>query len=153
MPKRASLPSMLPPACSALAAWSTPSAASSGLPACSAGIATSTSATNSTVIAASTAQPWRRSPTTRPKVKHSAAGISEDRQHLHEVGQRRRVLERVRGVGVEEAAAVGAEHLDGLLRGDRAHGQRLRRGPGVFHHRLALGVLQRLAVGPFLGCW
>jgi hypothetical protein len=31
--------------------------------------------TNITVIAASTAQPWRMSPTMRPKVKHSAAGI------------------------------------------------------------------------------
>ena len=35
MPKRDSLPSMLPPDCSALAAWSTPSAASAGLPGCS----------------------------------------------------------------------------------------------------------------------
>ena len=44
----------------------------------------------------------------------------EDRQHLDEVRQRRRVLERMRGVGVEEAAAIGAEHLDRDLRGDRA---------------------------------
>ena len=44
----------------------------------------------------------------------------EDRDHLHEVRQRRRVLERMRGVGVEEAAAIGAEHLDRDLRGDRA---------------------------------
>ncbi|MCY1523513.1 hypothetical protein D9M68_584140 [compost metagenome] len=75
MPKRTSLPSMLPPLCSALATWSTPSGPSSGLPACSAGVTASTATTNSTVIAASTAQPWRRSPTTRPKAKHSAAGI------------------------------------------------------------------------------
>ena len=44
----------------------------------------------------------------------------EDRDHLHEVRQRGRVLERMRGVGVEEAAAIGAEHLDRDLRGDRA---------------------------------
>ena len=44
----------------------------------------------------------------------------EDREHLHEVRQRRRILEGMRGVGVEEAAAVGAEHLDRDLRGDRA---------------------------------
>ncbi len=44
----------------------------------------------------------------------------EDRDHLHEVRQRGRVLEGVRGVGVEEAAAIGAEHLDRDLRGDRA---------------------------------
>ena len=36
----------------------------------------------------------------------------EDREHLDEVGERRRVLERVRGVGVEEAAAVRAQFLD-----------------------------------------
>ena len=44
----------------------------------------------------------------------------EDRDHLHEVRQRGRVLERMRGIGVEEAAAIGAEHLDRDLRGDRA---------------------------------
>ena len=43
----------------------------------------------------------------------------EDRPHLEQVGQRARVLERMRRVGVEEAAAVGAELLDGVLRGDR----------------------------------
>ena len=32
----------------------------------------------------------------------------------------------MRRVGVEKSAAVGAEHLDCFLRGDRAHGQRLR---------------------------
>ena len=36
MPKRTSLPSMLPPDCKALAAWSTWSAANAGLPAASA---------------------------------------------------------------------------------------------------------------------
>ena len=44
----------------------------------------------------------------------------EDRDHLDEVRQRGRILERMRGVGVEEAAAIGAEHLDRDLRGDRA---------------------------------
>ena len=50
------------------------------------------------------------------------ANISD---HLDEVGQRRRVLERVGGVGVQEAAAVVAELLDDLLGGDRADGDRL----------------------------
>ena len=36
MPKRTSLPSMLPPACSALGAWSTSRAAKAGLPCASA---------------------------------------------------------------------------------------------------------------------
>ena len=40
---------------------------------------------------------------------------------------RGRVLERVRGVDVEEAAAVGAEHLDRDLGSDRARGDGLRR--------------------------
>jgi hypothetical protein len=66
---------MLPPDCIELAAWSTPSPPISGLPTCSAGMTTTTATTKITVIAASTAQPWRTSPTTRPKAKHSAAGI------------------------------------------------------------------------------
>ena len=54
-------------------------------------------------------------------------------------------------VGVEEAAAVGAQHLDRDLRGHRAHRQRLLVGALVLHHRLALVVLHRLAVGAQLG--
>ena len=44
----------------------------------------------------------------------------ENRDHLHEVRECSRVLEGMRGIGVEEAAAVGAEHLDCDLRRDRA---------------------------------
>jgi hypothetical protein len=51
----------------------------------------------------------------------------EDRDHLHEVRERGRVFERVRRVGVEKAAAVGAEHLDRNLRSDRADGDCLLR--------------------------
>ncbi len=43
----------------------------------------------------------------------------EDGDHLHQVGQRRGVLKRMRRVRIEEAAAVGAQHLDRLLRGHR----------------------------------
>ena len=68
MPKRVSLPSMFPPGWVALAAWSTPSAASTGLPRFSAQAATASRATNTMVIAASTAQPWRVSFTSAPKV-------------------------------------------------------------------------------------
>ena len=66
---------------------------------------------------------------------HAAVGEDERRrdheheQHLEEVGELSRVLERVRGVRVEEPAAVGAEQLDRLLRGDRPHPDRLRQ-PG-----------------------
>jgi hypothetical protein len=68
MPKRASLPSMFPPGWPAAATGSAPSAVRRGFPACSAHIATTRQATNSTVIAASTAQPWRVSFTSRPNV-------------------------------------------------------------------------------------
>ena len=57
---------------------------------------------------------------------HAPVGVGEagrddqDQQHLDEVGEPGRVLEREGRVDVEEAAAVGAEHLDRLLRGDRA---------------------------------
>ena len=53
----------------------------------------------------------------------------EDQDDLEEVRPGRRVLVGMRGVGVEEAAAVGPELLDGLLRGDRALGDLLRRRP------------------------
>ena len=36
----------------------------------------------------------------------------EDRDHLDEIRQRGRVLKWMRGIGVEEAAAIGAEHFD-----------------------------------------
>ena len=56
---------------------------------------------------------------------HAAEVISEpatdgeDGEHLEKVRQRRGILERMRGVGVRVAAAVGAEHLDGDLRSHR----------------------------------
>jgi len=56
---------------------STPWAATSGLPACSAGVATRTPAMNSVLIAARMAAPWRRSPTSWPKLRHRAAGITK----------------------------------------------------------------------------
>ena len=67
-PKRTSLPSMLPPRLVALCTWSTPNAASAGLPLCSAQTVTATSTTKMMVIAARMAQPWRVSPTILPKV-------------------------------------------------------------------------------------
>ena len=49
-----------------------------------------------------------------------SGGDDEDGEHLQEVRERRGVFEGVGAVGVEEAAAVGAEHLDGFLRSDGA---------------------------------
>ncbi len=60
----------------------------------------------------------------------------EDGDHLHEVAEGRGVLERVRGVGVEEAAAVGAEHLDRHLARDGPERDRLL---GAFERR-RLGI-------------
>ena len=51
--------------------------------------------------------------------------MHQQQEDLQPVGPRRRVLKRVRGVRVVEAAAVGAEFLDGLLAGHRAAGDGL----------------------------
>ena len=86
------------------------------------------------------------------RARHSAERVREaraEREHhhdLHEIGQRRRIFERMRAIGVERAAAVRAENLDGFLRSERSlrdHlvGNRLRR-------RLAVGAgrLDRLRI-------
>ena len=54
-------------------------------------------------------------------------GNEEDEDDLKERGERSRVLERMRRVGVEETAAVRAELLDGFLRRDRTLRDHLRR--------------------------
>src|SRR5215510_15116522 len=61
----------------------------------------------------------------------------EDREHLQQVRERRRVLVWVRAVGVEEAAAVRAPLLDEFLRSDRPLSDLL----------LGYGLSRRLAVG------
>ena len=66
MPKRTSLPSMLPPACVRLARWSTP--LSRGLPRASAQYAVVTPLRNKKAMAAHTAQPCRCDPVMRPNV-------------------------------------------------------------------------------------
>ena len=60
-----------------------------------------------------------------------ACANDEDRDDLHVIRKRGRVLIRVRTVGVEETAAVGAQHLDGFLRGHRPLPDGLRLG-GLF---------------------
>ena len=78
----------------------------------------------------------------------------QDGQHFQEVRQRRGVLIGMGRVGVEEAAAVGAQQLDRFLRGHRTHRQRLGlrdrrvgdRLAGRVQHRLALRVHARLVV-------
>ncbi len=84
---------------------------------------------------------------------HDAEGVARGRRNDHQgqdlqhIGQRRRVFERVRRIGVEEAAPIGAEHLDRFLRRDGADGDRLVQalqrmggdvgGEGLHHTRQA----------------
>ena len=125
IPKRTSLPSMLPPACSSLATWSTPSGGERGLPACSADRSGAEQGDEDD------GHGGQHGPALPGVADHLAEGVAErrrdqqDREHLDEVRQRRRVLERMRRVDVEEAAAVRAELLDRDLRGGRAHGEQL----------------------------
>ena len=77
---------------------------------------------------------------------HSAEGVAErrrdheDREHLEEVAERGRVLERMGRVDVEEPAAVGAQLLDRYLRGCRAHRDGLGGHPrGIGTERLQQG--------------
>ena len=60
-----------------------------------------------------------------PVHEYERRGDDQHGQHLDEVREPGRVLERVRRVGVEEAAAVGAQLLDRLLGGDRPDRDRL----------------------------
>ena len=99
-----------------------------------------------TVIAARTAQPWRRVPDHGAERVAEGGRDHEDGEHLEEVRQRRRVLERVRRVHVEESAAVGAELLDGDLGRRGPDGQDLLGQGRLRHLRLALLVEDRLAV-------
>ncbi len=70
----------------------------------------------------------------------------EDRQHLQEVGEGRGVFVGMRGVGVEEAAAVRPQLLDGDLRRRRTDRQDLLGQRGFLRLRLALRVQDGLAV-------
>src|SRR5208282_3643216 len=86
--------------------------------------------------------------------RHPAQRISktrrdrEDRKHLQEVTKWRGILKGMGTVGVEESAAVRAQHLDRLLRSNRPLRDGLV-GHGV-HHRFAIRPNHRLAVGPSL---
>ncbi len=78
-------------------------------------------------------------------------GNQDEAQHLEEIRQRSGILVRVSGVGIQEAAAVGSEFLDRFLGSHRSHGQRLRSGAEVFHHRIAGRILDGRACGIHLG--
>jgi hypothetical protein len=84
---------------------------------------------------------------------HSPEGVGErggqdrDSQQFEKIREGRRILEGVRSVDVEEAAPVGAEVLDGLESGDRAHRDDLLGEQGLLRLRLLLLVKNGLAVG------
>ncbi len=88
-----------------------------------------------------------------PNVKHSAAGMMKIASICTKlVSALGFSYGFVCGVGVEEAATVGAEHLDRLLRRDRAHRQGLRLRGGFLGDGVALGILERIACASILGC-
>src|ERR1700731_2909192 len=55
-----------------------------------------------------------------------SSGNDEDGKHLQEIGDRRWIFKRMSAVGVEESAAVRAQHLDSFLRGYGSLSNRLR---------------------------
>jgi len=126
IPKRVSLPSMFPPDCVAVAALSTPSVARMGcLP----------------VRRVGDKDPDQEHQGHRGEQRPALPGVldhvserigearaeHEDQEHLKEIREGRRTLERVPRVGVEEATAVRAELLDDFLRRDGTLRNRLSR--------------------------
>ena len=73
-----------------------------------------------------------------------ARGDGENGKHLQIIAERGGILEGMGAVGIEETAAIGAQHLDGFLRRDRA----LRDGlvGDRIHHWLAVLADHRLAI-------
>ena len=71
------------------------------------------------IIAAQTAQPCCLVFHHAAQVVGQPAANREDGEHLEEIGKRRRILERMCGVGVHVTTAVRAEHFDRDLRSDR----------------------------------
>jgi hypothetical protein len=69
----------------------------------------------------------------------------QNREHLEEVRQRCRILERMRGIDVEESAAVRAELLDRDLRRRRSDGDHLLLLRRLLGDWIAFLVLDRLA--------
>ena len=66
------------------------------------------------------ARPWARSRTICPSMMASENGISSSSQFSKRLVSAVGFSKRMRAVGVEEAAAVGAEFLDRFLERDRA---------------------------------
>jgi hypothetical protein len=84
------------------------------------------------------AQPCRSFPTILPKNIGQRRADREDQYHLNEIGERIRVLIRMRRIGVEEAAPIRAHHFDDFLAGHLSLGDHLL---AAFERRyLGIGV-------------
>ena len=89
---------------------------------------------------------------------HAAKGVAQrsrnkqDRQQFEEIGKRRGILDRMRRIGVEESAPVGAELLDRNLRSGGTDCDRLLVPYDLFGSGVALFVLDLLAVDIELWC-
>ncbi|OIQ82756.1 hypothetical protein GALL_354400 [mine drainage metagenome] len=83
--------------------------------------------------------------------RHAAKGNTErsrdqeNGQHLEEIRQGCRILERMSRVGVKESATVCTDHFYRFLGGDRPHRQSLCLRRGRLRHGIALFVLDGLA--------
>ncbi len=130
-PKRTSLPSMLPPDWVIDSDWSTPAVVSVGLPFCSANIANALNTTRIAAITASSTRAWLLSLTRRPKATTNENGISSSAQISRMLVIPFGFSNGCAELALKKPAAVRAELLDRLLRGDRPAGDRLfgdRRG-------------------------
>ena len=147
MPKRTSLPSMLPPGLEAAGGLIDPQLRQGRVarlfgPDCR----PRQDANEDHVMAA------RMRPALAGVAHHLAEGVAQrgrdqqDRQHLQEIRERRRVFKRMGRVGVEEPAAVRAQLLDGDLRGGRPDGNQLLGERNGLHHRVARGILDGIPV-------
>ena len=109
---------------------------SSGLPPCSADAQSEQQRNDERDHRANSTQPCRRDRTMAPKVKQSAAGMSRMASSSTKLLSGVGFSNGMRRVGVEEAAAVRPELLDGDLRGhgterDDRLARRVGRGCGV----------------------
>src|SRR5258706_7057902 len=86
-----------------------------------------------------------------PRTGHRSQRVSKSRgdrkdaEHLQEIAEWRGILERMSAVRIEEAATVGAQFFDDLLRRGRPLRDHLL--ANHLHYRFAIRPVHRLAVG------
>src|SRR5260370_26369980 len=75
----------------------------------------------------------------------------KDRKHLQKIGEWSWVLKGMGAIGIEEASAVGAQHFNGFLGGNRSLRYGLVRHS--IHDRFAVRTDSRLSVLPHMRYW